>query len=301
MFLALVITKEDWMSSFGPSLSIIAALVAMMFYGFADFVPALMVKKHNPVKITAWSFLVSSIIYGVVGLAFFSFPVLSGSDIFLLIVGSFLSAAGLLFFYKGLESGKASIIVPVASSWSILTVLIGVFLLGETLNVFQSIGIPVVIIGTILVSLREGEVPKVRVKGATSGIYYALLAVFSWGFLYAIIGVLSKSVGWLWPIFVTSVGSTVILFLYSRVNKIELSFPRDITTQFGVYAILNAAAFLLYSMSASYGNIAVISPIVAAAPLIVMALAYFILHERLRRNQVLGVVIILIGIIAVAF
>jgi transporter family protein len=272
----------------------------MILYGILDFIPALMVKKQSPVKIAVWAFLISSIIYGVIGFCFFSLPTLSNSDVLLLIVGSFLSAFGLLFFYKGLESGKASVVVPIASSWSIIGVLAGLFLLSESLNIFQLIGIPLVMFGTILVSFKIKELSKLRFSESTIGIKYALLTMLSWGFMFSIIGVVSKSLGWLWPVFITSAGSTVILFFYSLMNKIEMSFPRNITTQFSFYAILNAAAFLLFSVGLNYGSIAIISPIVAAAPLIVLVLARMVLHEKLQINQAVGVAIVLIGIVAVA-
>ncbi len=211
-----------------------------------------------------------------------------------------MSAAGLLFFYKGLEAGKTSIIIPIASSWSIISVLVGVFLLSESLSAVQLVGIPLVVIGTVLASFKAGEDSKGKANGLAGGIPYVLLAVGSWGFMFPIIGVLSKSLGWLWPVFFTSVGSAAILFAYASINKIDVSFPRDITARFGVYSAANSAAFLLYSIASGYGSIAIVSTIVAADPLMVLVLAYVIMHERLRRNQVLGILIILFGIVAIA-
>ncbi len=75
--MALVITKDGGMGISGLSFSIIVALVSMVCYGFSAFIPALMVKKHSPLKITAWSFLMNSVVYGALGLGLFSLPVLA--------------------------------------------------------------------------------------------------------------------------------------------------------------------------------------------------------------------------------
>ena len=72
------------------------------------------------------------------------------------------------------------------------------------------------------------------------------------------------------------------------------------TVLFGAYLALDAAAFLLFSLGTNYGDIAIVSPIVAASPLIALFLAHVRLHDKLQRSQAVGIAMILIGIIAIA-
>lgn len=66
--------------------------------------------------------------------------------------------AGFLLFQVALSHGRVSLVSPVTTISSIVVpVIAGVFALGESIGIFQGIGVVIVIIGTALLAGREEE------------------------------------------------------------------------------------------------------------------------------------------------
>ncbi|HDT15629.1 MAG TPA: hypothetical protein ENN55_05405 [Firmicutes bacterium] len=64
--------------------------------------------------------------------------------------GLIASVLGQIFFYGALQSGQASVAVPVAGAFPLITFVLGVLLLGETVTLQKVAGVLLVISGVIL-------------------------------------------------------------------------------------------------------------------------------------------------------
>ncbi len=272
----------------------------MLGYGISDFFPSRLTKSAGSVNLLFWYFSISSLMLAVVGLLVSGFPIITGDDAILIVGAIALNVLGLLTFLKGLKIGKLSIIAPISGSWSVITVLIGVIFLSEALNVLEIVGIILVIFGTLLASLRIRDVLRLKRDTIISGSEYAVATMLIWGVLFALIGVLSKRIGWLSPIFIVTVGSAVVLFVYSVVGKVELKFPVKLYRMVGLWTLTGTLAFIFYSLGTNYGYISIVSPITAASAFVAVILGVIVLRERLENEQRLGIVLIIIGIILVA-
>jgi transporter family protein len=92
--------------------------------------------------------VVSSLILGV----FFLKPkelksVDIGSGLLLIASGFLASFVAQIFFYNGLKQGEMSRIVPIAASYPLLTFLLGLLFLGETISMLKIAGVLLVIAG----------------------------------------------------------------------------------------------------------------------------------------------------------
>lgn len=73
------------------------------------------------------------------------------SGLLYLVAGGFLaSVLGQIFFYQGLKNGPASMIVPVAASYPIISFVIGVVFLSEPLTLSKAGGVLFVVLGVFL-------------------------------------------------------------------------------------------------------------------------------------------------------
>ncbi|MCL5008144.1 MAG: DMT family transporter [Candidatus Marsarchaeota archaeon] len=282
------------------TISILFGIASMLGYGISDFFPSRLTKSAGSVNLLFWYFSISSLMLAVVGLLVSGFPIITGDDAILIVGAIALNVLGLLTFLKGLKIGKLSIIAPISGSWSVITVLIGVIFLSEALNVLEIVGIILVIFGTLLASLRIRDVLRLKRDTIISGSEYAVATMLIWGVLFALIGVLSKRIGWLSPIFIVTVGSAVVLFVYSVVGKVELKFPVKLYRMVGLWTLTGTLAFIFYSLGTNYGYISIVSPITAASAFVAVILGVIVLRERLENEQRLGIVLIIIGIILVA-
>ncbi len=65
-----------------------------------------------------------------------------GKTIFLLVLSGFLASfVAQIFFYHGLKAGEASRIVPIAGSFPMITFVLAVLLLGESITVSKIVGV----------------------------------------------------------------------------------------------------------------------------------------------------------------
>ena len=107
-------------------LSVIFAILSLLFYGVVDFVAYLLARQSNPVKIPLWTTSLSAAVLAI-GLYFFKLPFISNNNMFLIFFASAIGVVAILSFYKGLSLGKIAVVVPIAQTWSIIPVLVGLF------------------------------------------------------------------------------------------------------------------------------------------------------------------------------
>ncbi len=282
------------------ALSLIFGTISMAFYGLSSFFVSILSKRDNPIKLTFWYFVISTIILAVIALMFFKVPSISATEAALLAVASVLSVAGLFAFFKSLEKGKLAIVAPISGSWSIITVLVGVLFLKENLSLLQGLGVLATIIGTTLTSFKLKGILKTGFHSLVSGAEYAMAAMLIWGAFYSLIGVLSKGMGWLYPIMIVGIGSCIILFASSSANKTKINFPASLSMMLIVWSVITVIALASYSVGTSHGYVSVVGPIAAASPFIAVILGVLLLKEKLASNQIIGIALILLGIIAIA-
>ncbi len=272
----------------------------MLSYGIVDYMGALLARKESVVKITLWYFIITSIIMAAIGLAFITPPIIPLYYVVVFAMLSLISVFAFLSFLKGLQVGSISVITPIASAYPIIIVFAGVVLLREMITILFGAGIALIVLGTILASFKIKDLMKIRVKQAMPGVKYALITLVGWGVLYASVGIISKILGWFYPILIISVGSAIVLFLYLSIKRVKMTFPNQIKSPLFLYGIIGTAAFLFYSIGTSRGDIAVVGPLAGAAPLIAIILAMTLKRERIELNQAIGIACIILGILILA-
>jgi transporter family protein len=65
----------------------------------------------------------------------------------------FVSLCAILAFYRALQTGPASVVIPLTNLYVVLPVLYGLFVLKESLTTVRTIGIVLAVVASILLSL----------------------------------------------------------------------------------------------------------------------------------------------------
>ena len=281
------------------AIGIISGFASMLLYGIANLIAGVYARRHDPIMVLSWYFSLSSIILFAIAFGFFKVPHVSAAVAVELAAAAVASAAGVFFFYKGLGSGNISVIVPVASAYTIPAVIIAVVIFGERLAALQVLGIAAAIFGTVIIGIRFGNM-KGRKGRFSAGLGYAMLTLLIWGAFYPLIGFLSEGMGWVWPILASSAGTAIIFITYGLTTGRNLGLPRKGAAGIFAYAAIATAAFAFYSIGAGTGNIALVAAISAAAPLITVALAVLLLKERFGPTQAAGLALIIAGLVAIS-
>jgi len=279
------------------SLGILFGIIAMLSWGVADFFAAKSVRKSGVFKTYFWIQAISLAVYSLIFLLFFEFPAISLMTFALIVICAFIGITTVMSFYKGLQVGIVSIISPIAASYAVVTVILSLIFLNETITAFHAIGITFVIFGAILASFKFHDLIRLKVKNVAAGVKYAVFAMLGWGVLMVLVDVLVSGLGWFFPILFIVTVEICYLLIYSGITKKSISFPKNIALFVILAGILEVIAFLSFGFSITSENVAIVAPIISAFPAITIILARIFFKEILELNQKIGIAAVLMGLV----
>ncbi|MFH0868571.1 MAG: DMT family transporter [Candidatus Woesearchaeota archaeon] len=282
------------------SLGILFGIIAMIGWGVADFFAAKAVRKSSVFKTYFWIQAIGLVIYLLIFLLFFKLPAISLMTFALIVICAFIGITTVMSFYKGLQVGIVSIISPIGASYAVVTVILSLIFLNETITSFQAVGISLVILGAILTSFKFHDLIRLKVKNIAAGVKYAVFAMLGWGVLMVLIDVLVADLGWFLPILFIVAVEIFYLLAYSGAAKKSISFPKNIALFVILAAVLEVIAFLSFGFSITSENVAIVAPIISAFPAITIILARIFFKEILELNQRVGILAIISGLILLA-
>jgi uncharacterized membrane protein len=164
------------------------ALASAAFYSVTNFIEKYLVEKKikDPLIITIFSGL-TSLILGIIILAFKGFQVIETVQLILILISGIFLVFYLIPYLKALELDDASKVVPLLQFSPIFVLVLSYIFLGEALTSKQLLGVALIIVGGFALGAERIE------KGIfTSRKSFWLMVLAS--FLFAITGVLFKFV-----------------------------------------------------------------------------------------------------------
>lgn len=281
--------------------SIALSLIAFFGWGIGDIFGTVSSRKIGGYSTAIWGFVI-----GLVFLTFyipFAFSDLEKLNIFLLvetfIIGSFYTI-GMVTFYEGVKVDNSSLVGSISASFAAVAVLLSLVFLSETITLTQAIIIVLIFVGVFISCFRFNDLYKGKFK-ITRGIPLALVSMLSWGIYASFIKIPVKEIGWFWPLYITYLTFPTVLF-YMKIRNIKLNRPKSKATLITVVlaALLIGGAELAYNIAISTEKVALVAPIAGSYPALYSGLAYFVFKDQISRQQVIGMVLTLIGIIGLS-
>lgn len=114
------------------------------------------------------------------------------------------------------------------------------------------------------------------------------------GLFFAFIGIAPKDSG-TWSVLIARVVASVIVVTIGAVLYRRTVFEKRIMWLAVLVGVLEPTANVLYRLSAQSGMLAVVAVLAALYPAATVLLARFVLHERLRRVQLVGMLLALVA------
>jgi uncharacterized membrane protein len=278
------------------------AVAAMVSWGVADFLAKKAIDQigyRTSIVINQTVAFVPILIVAALFVKIPSFtPLLTGE----VIVAGVTGVIGYIFFYRGFGKGNVSVVAPITASWSVITVLLAAFLFAENLTPLQIAGVVAVFIGVFFASTNFAELKKsVNLGGWSAGAGDAAIAMVAWGISYALLKPITSAVGPIIALFLLKIIAVAALFSWTGVTKNKVSFPaKVIFLLLAVAGLLDFFAYLSFNFSLGTQYVSVVSAIVATAPAVTIGLAYVFLKERIVRNQKIGIIAILVGLVLIS-
>ena len=164
---------------------------------------------------------------------------------------------------------------------------------GERPGVLQAVGIVVTVIGVIAASLEP--LPEGAGRKLATGVGFSLIAAL--GFGCSILGLNRVSqAGVVWGTLTLRLTVVPIVLLAVLITRPSTAKLRPLLPLLIATGLFDTGANLLYGASARHGLISVVSVLGTLYPIVLVALAYFVLRERVSRPQLAGVALALAGV-----
>ncbi len=213
-------------------------------------------------------------------------------------LGGLAGAVGLASLYRGLAIGRMSIIAPIAALSGGVPVIVG-FLQGERPAALQLAGMAIAGAG-VLLAVRVPEPPDVVERRGTRGVGLALMAALFLGLFVTSLDAAGEASA-LWASLMVRVVSVPLFVIAAIATARHARRPtgKELSILVGVGAADNAAN-VMFALAARQGLLTLVSVLGSLYPVATVLLARWLLHERLARWQVAGVVAAFTGVALIA-
>jgi drug/metabolite transporter (DMT)-like permease len=278
------------------------AVAAMVSWGVADFLAKKAIDQIGYRASIVINQVVAFLPILLIAALFFKLPSFTPLLASETVLAGATGVIGYIFLYRGLGNGNVSVVAPITASWSVITVLLAAFLFAEALTPLQIAGVVAVFIGVFFASTNLEEFKKsIKTGGWSAGAADALIAMVAWGISYALLKPITSAIGPVMALFLLKIFAVAALLSWTGVTKTKISLPvKTIFLFLAMAGLLDFSAYLAFNFSLNTQYVSVVSAIVATAPAITIGLAYVFLKERVVRNQKLGIIAILVGLVLIS-
>lgn len=264
------------------------ALLSAVTFGGADFLGGLATRASNRVFAVVVLSQMAGLAIVLVTLAFVGGDLVE-QDIGWAAGAGVAGSAGLVLLYRGLAIGTMSVVAPLSAVLGAVVPVTWGLLTGERPSSVALVGIPLALIAIALVSgARFGSFD--RGPGVAEGIGAGV------GFGVFFILIANSESSELWTLTFARFASISVIFVIARLARASLR-PGPGTW----HLIVGAGSFdmianLFFLMAERRGLLTLVSVITALYPASTVLLARVVLHERLSRSQMIGLVLAAAGV-----
>ena len=275
-------------------LSIVFGVLSATSIGIADLITIGVARKIGLVSTGLWEKLLAVLIVT----PYFLFTS-SGSDIIfehwdLLVILGFINLITYLVLIRSLQIGPVSVIAPLTTLFSIVSLGLAYLFLDERLTYSQVIVIGVALIGAVVTVFKPGKFNLVS-SSLTTGVLLGLLATLVVGTQFFLQGTISKQVGWFLGVYFPMMFS-IFGFIPISFYKREIPWQKLNFSIFGLLLLTSSmkiGGFFLFARGAELGSIGMISVGTTAYPVIPILAGVLLFKERLVYTQVIGISLLL--------
>lgn len=270
------------------------ALAASLSWGISDFVAGLKSRGLPVIAVLVVSQPAGLVLVAVLVAARGGEPPDAEHALYAALAGV-VGILGLGAFYRGLAAGAMSIVAPVSATAAVVPLGVGLAQ-GERPSLLQGAGVGLALAGVVLAS-REAEEKARRGSRLAAGFGFALLAAVGFGLFFVALDAASAGdADVFWVILLLRAVSSVLVVGTAVALRPRLPRGTANLAALAVVGCLDMTANALFAAASTRGLVSVVSVLASLYPVVVVALARSVLHERIARAQQAGIALALAGV-----
>ena len=215
---------------------------------------------------------------------------------FFLVLSGILTGASWLCYFRALQIGDINKVVPVDKSSTVLTILLAVIFLHESLSIAKGAGIVLIAAGTYLM-IEKKQSDGAAKAGSSWLLYAAGSAVFA--SLTSILGKIGISgvesnLGTAIRTGVVLVMSWMMVFVTGK-GKLLRAVPKNELGFICLSGLATGGSWLCYYKALQDGPASVVAPIDKLSILVTILFSWLVFHEKLTKKSAAGLVAVVGG------
>ena len=221
---------------------------------------------------------------------------IGGRTLLFLILSGLATGASWLCYFKALQIGNINKVVPVDKSSTVLTILLAVIFLHESLSLAKGIGIVLIAAGTYLMIEKKQSSGTAKAGGGWL-LYAAGSAVFA--SLTSILGKIGISgvesnLGTAIRTGVVLVMSWMMVFVTGKGKQLR-TVPKHELSFICLSGLATGGSWLCYYKALQDGPASVVAPIDKLSILVTILFSYLVFHEKLTKKSGIGLAAVVGG------
>lgn len=280
---------------------IIFALASYIGWAVGDIFGVVAARKLGGFSASLWSYILRVIIFSFYIPFVLKYLAKLTPDLLLInVVLGLVLLTGFISFNQALKIGNPALVGAIAASFSALVVILSLIFLGERITSRQMLAILVIFLGVFLATFDLRTFLKTRI--IPKGVILALVAMVAWGIYFTFIKIPVREIGWFWPNYISFTLFPVV-FLFMKLKKIRI-YPinfKGAIIPLVLAAILTGVAEFSFNYAISRGLTAIVAPVAGSYPTLYVLLAFLVFKEPLAKQQIVGIITTLIGIVLLSF
>jgi len=264
-----------------------------LLYGIGDFLGGEGAKRAPAAAIVLWAGVVSFPL--VSAIALINGGSASGTDLALGAAAGTAGALGLVFLFAGLGKGHAAAVAPAAGAFAGMLPVVVAVVTGERPSTLAWLGVGLAIPAIVLSSwvADPGDLPW-------GGVGFGVIAGVGFGG-YAIIIDRTSATSELLPLISARAATIVVVLVVALLGMWKVTgfgqMPRGIVLGNG---FLDVAGNITLLAGLRVGSLALVAVSSSLYPVVTVVMARVVNREHLRGRQVVGIVMTLVALAAIA-
>jgi drug/metabolite transporter (DMT)-like permease len=279
-------------------MGVLFGLGAAVTWGSADYVAAIAGRRIGSHRVVLGFHVVATVLLALLVLGTGSLEGVTAADVaFFVLVGA-IGWTGYACFYRALAIGPISVLSPIVSGYAMVTLLLAIILLDERLGVAAACAVVVSVIGIVLASSGLRHIFRIERLDA-HGLLFALAAMVLIGAFVLGVSVKADDLGWLAPVFLARLFSTVFVFA-SLIRGGAWRFPdRSPRVLWAVVALalLDTAGYVSFNLGTEHADTAIVAAASAPYAVIPVIAGVMFFHERPTPVEWVGVGLVIAGLV----
>lgn len=280
--------------------AVVLGLVTALFFGVASYLGPVLSRTHTPSAVLAVG-QAAAVAAAAVLLLAQDAPDPTSRVLVLGLLAGVANGVALTAMFEAARFLPISVMAPIGATGAGVPVVVALAL-GERPHVLQLIGIPVAMIGVVLVAAGSsgGSLLRNLTAVPSVGLWLAATWAVSYGVFLSLYAEASDGGGQPWALFSSRVSLLATALVLPLARRTSLKLPWRMVPLVAVNGLFILAGVATFGWAAAIGPVSVVSVLATLSPVITVAMAVLLLRERLGGRQRIGLVTAIVGVVLLA-